>query len=301
MDLAYLHEFCRKFDYPAAAETALTAGAQAIAADPEAGRVFDALVAEYERLGTDTDLNAALRELRRHDGHLAVPAETAELLLFIAYSAHLHTLYMARGVSEAIYFDSMCDLKWKLTECYECRGIWGSFVADWFPRLFQMTRFALGRLQYELIQMPQITSEDGKYAFDGDKAVNVHIPSAGPLRQDTLDESFRRAALFFAPEFPDGTVRFVCHSWLLTPMHAQMLPETSGIRLFMRYFDIFGFKEDPKDSDLWRVFRTADLHDPDALPADTGLQRAYIRLLRSGGHSGAAWGVRMMRVPEQGE
>ena len=65
MDLAYLHEFCRKFDYPAAAETALTAGAQAIAADPEAGRVFDALVAEYERLGTDTDLNAALRELRR--------------------------------------------------------------------------------------------------------------------------------------------------------------------------------------------------------------------------------------------
>ena len=300
MDMGYLHEFCRAFDYPAAAESALTAGAQAIAADPAVGRVFDAQVAEYERLGTATDLYAALRALRQCEGQLDVPAETVELLLFIAYSAHLRTLYAARGVSEAIYFDSMCDLKWKLMECHDCQGIWGSFVADWFPGFFQMTRFAIGRLQYEIIRMPKIASADGRYAFDGEKAVNIHIPSAGPLRQDALDESFRRAAEFYAPEFPDGVVRFVCHSWLLAPMHAQMLPETSGIRLFMRYFDLFGFEEDPKDSDLWRVFNTTDLHDVDALPADTGLRRAYIRLLRSGGHSGKAWGVRMVRVPGLG-
>ena len=76
---------------------------------------------------------------------------TVKLLAYICLSRQLRANYEARGLDLGIWFDSMCDLKYKLIECKLVKGIYGSFVAEWFSRFFNMTRFGLGRLQFEIV------------------------------------------------------------------------------------------------------------------------------------------------------
>lgn len=59
--------------------------------------------------------------------------------------------YEEKGIDLSIYHASMLDLKWKLMETNRVYGIWGVHCGDWFRPFFQAERFALGRLQFEVI------------------------------------------------------------------------------------------------------------------------------------------------------
>ena len=130
----------------------------------------------------------------------------------------------------------------------------------------------------------------------GQNALNVHIPSGRPLIQQEIRDSMAEAAAFFAPQFSEGKVLFICHSWLLFPGHLEMLPERSGIRAFMEEFNIAGSYEDPTRHDLWRIFGTEAVDDPDTLPQRTSLQRAYVRWLKDGKTVGGGLGFRYIQV-----
>ena len=181
------------------------------------------------------------------------------------------------------------DLNWKLHECRKMYGIWGSFVSWWFDGFFEMTRFALGRLQFELMDFPESYEKTGHVRPEGmTKVINMHIPSWTVEKED-CEASFRQAAAFFVDAFPGEEIAFFCESWLLYPRHRKFLSPDSGIVQFMSFFDIY--KTEEGDGDLWRIYNRE--YDGNRKPCrrKPRSSAATRNLLLSGGHAGYGEGI----------
>ena len=294
----FLKDFFVKYDYPPAGGAALLESLKAICAHDQMLSLLRQAVDAYESWQTPvkTDVQALLLQVRQGAETYGFPKESTELLLFLLLCPHLEILYRQKGLPEDWFVGVTRDLRSKLNECYAVRGIWGSFVADWFVWFFSLDRFVMGRLQYECIPIPAAYCPAGFEHMAGQPAVNLHIPSGVPLRQADVQASMAEAARFYADRFPDGNVLFICHSWLLFPGHKEMLPEESGIRQFMEEFTLAGTYDDPTGHDLWRIFDTDNTQDLDALPQKTSLQRAYAQWLKDGKAVGGGIGIRYIPV-----
>lgn len=248
----------------------------------EALRIYD------DNMNCDFDMIISLAQdvAQRLDMH----RYTAELLVFICLSKKLRENYIANGIDLAIFHNSMLDLKYKLDECKAVKGVVGSFVAWWFNRFFNLERFALGRLQFEVDSFGHHYEREGHTLTPDSKAINVHIPrTLTHLTPESCDEAFEMAKEFFADKV-DSNTPFICHSWMLYPGNKYILPETTNVHRFMSRFDVFNWADDPELEDLWRIFDT-DEKDPLLLPADTRMRRAYIDHLKNGGKLGWGHGV----------
>ena len=147
----YALSFMTEIGFDDEAIKALSSDLERMLAEPESKAIIEKQVALYE-----TDVNRNYGEILSETDKAAeiagVHKYSAELLIFILFSKRLRELYKQNGISDKIWFDSMSDLKWKLWECKAVKGSWGSFVAGWFPGFFNLTRFALGRLQFEIVE-----------------------------------------------------------------------------------------------------------------------------------------------------
>lgn len=285
----YIEVICRELDFPAKAANAMQDAWQRIADSPQANEIWQKWLSAYEQ-DIRMDYKAMLAEIDEVARLAKVHPYTAKLLIFLCLTKRLKELYEQKGIDLKIWHDSCMDLRWKLRECMENYGVWGSFVSWWFSGFFTMERFALGRLQFELVDFPEEYEKSGKARPDGmTKAINLHIPSCGKLDMEDCHASYRQAAQFFADAFCGGTVAFVCESWLLFPPHKKMLGEKSGIVRFMSEYEILKVEE--SDDDLWRIFGQADVKHPETLPEKTGLQRAYKERLQAGEPVGTALGI----------
>ena len=295
---AYLQEFFQKYDYPAEGAAALLDSLNQILAHTQMSAVMARAVAAYESWETPVkgDIQELLNQVRQAAQDFGFPKESTELLLFLLLCPHLEQLYRQKGLPEDWFAGVARDLRSKLNECRTIRGVWGSFVADWFVRFFAVDRFVPGRLQFEMIPVPDSYCSDKIAYLRGQPSVNIHIPSGAPLRSEEVRASIEAAAQFFADRFPDRNVLFICRSWLLFPGHLEMLPETSGIRQFMEEFTIADSYEDPTGHDLWRIFHTDSTSDIGTLPQDTSLQRAYVQWLKDGKAVGGGMGIRYMQM-----
>ncbi len=221
---------------------------------------------------------------------IGVHEYTADLLVFVCLSRRLRERYAERGIDEAIFQKSMEDLRYKVDECKLVYGIVGSFVAEWFAGFFNLTRFGLGRLQFEIISFGATYEKNGHTLTPESKVVNVHIPRSGePLTEEACMDAYRRAKAMFGAEVGDPCP-FVCSSWLLYPEHENFLPKHTNTYRFFKSFDIFEEGTDKSRSNLWRLFDTME-KDPAKLPADTSMRRAYVERLKAGGAMGRGRGV----------
>lgn len=293
----YLREICGGLDFPAEAADAMISAWKAVGKEPEALKIWEKWMSAYENAGYENavpdapvDFKAALADIDTAAQKAGIHKYTAELLFFLCLTGHLKRLYEIRNIDLKIWHDSCMDLHWKLMECRKMYGIWGSFVAWWFPWFFEMRRFALGRLQFELNGFPEEYERSGGIRPEGmTKAINVHIPSCGKLNIQDCHASYRQAAAFFADAFPGDKVAFVCESWLLFPPHKEMLGAESGIVKFMADYDIYHTAD--SDDDLWRIFNQTDINDLNALPENTAMQRSYKRWLLAGKKTGIGEGI----------
>ena len=217
---------------------------------------------------------------------------TTDFLLYVFAARALKERYQAAGIAEEIYWDTMRDLRWKFDECLAVHGIPGTFVASWYYGFFNMSRFALGRLQYEHrgFDMDEYTCA-GITLRRGDDVLNCHIPSSGPLTEESRLDSYRRAWEFYQKDFPGGVVPIVCSSWLLYPEHADFLPPHSNILSFMRDFAILRSSVDEKFANAWRVFGADASKPASQWPRDTSVRRAFAERICSGGTVGSGYGV----------
>lgn len=219
---------------------------------------------------------------------------SAHMLLFLCLSHHLRSVYQAHGIDDSIWKNSMLDLKWKLWECKAVKGRWGTFVPYWFLGFFHMTRFALGRLQFETVNFKTTYEKNGKILTPESKVINVHIPrTLTPLERSSCIEAYRQAVQFFENQFQNVPMAFVCNSWLLYPPTKDILPPTSNLRHFMADFDVVIQKKDPEGErpNAWRLFDMDDTGNVDDYPENTSLRRAYKQYLKHGGYMGSGYGV----------
>ena len=200
--------------------------------------------------------------------------------------------YAAEGLPEALYIHTMRDIKYKVVECRLVEGRCGTFVASWFEGFFRLTRFAFGLLQVECATC-RYTVDLGVYTVDeGERVLNVHVPRTGArLTRAALLESYREAAAFMAARYSLPRVSFVLSSWLLFPAHGQMLGPEANLRHFIGDYTLAASGEYANYEQVWRLFDCRYDGNPDHLPADTSLRRAYVDRIRQGLPVGWGYGV----------
>ena len=291
---AYLTHIMGELDFPADAMECLSNSLDRVLNNATAREILFRDLDRYEQ-----DIHLSYRDVLVDMEHVAemtgVHRWKTELILFLLYSKHLREVYLSRNVDLSIFHDSMLDLKWKLLECYAVKRMWGCFCALWFPGFFSFDRFALGRLQFELIPFTHAEfRQGGKVLKKGDPVINVHIPrTLTPLDGASCDTAFAMARSFFSDRLGDTPAAFYCYSWLLYPAYDNFLPETSNIRAFRSRFSILGQQDDGEDEhpDLWRLFDVDYTGDPYDLPGDTSLRRSFREYLIQGGKTGNGYGV----------
>ena len=288
----YVQRFMKELSFDSDDIQSLSCDIKKIYANNDARTIFEGAVSEYEK-NINTDYSALRKSARDAGEIVGVHTYSAELLLFICLSKHLRMLYRERGISDRIWFDSMCDLKWKLWECKAVKGIQGSFVAGWFPRFFNLTRFALGRLQFETCTANDDCTVHGKKISKGMKALAIHIPrTLTPLTKESRTDSYRQAAEFYANEFGDQPILFACHSWLLSEEMPKLLREGSNIKSFCEDFCIVRYEKAKigEYNDAWRLFDMDYTGNIDDFPGDSSLRRDYKEYLKNGGTMGCGMG-----------
>ncbi len=287
----YARRFMLEIGFETEAIEALCTDLATIFACEEAKHALCEAVAAYEA-NMDTDFHALLDRATAAGERVGVHAYSAQMLLFVLMSRHLRTCYEREGIDDAIFLDSMSDLKWKLWECKLLHGFYGNGSGSWNALFFQMKLFALGRLQFEIRPFRRTYEKNGKRLEPTSLVLGVHIPrTLTPFSQENCDESFARAKTFFEGHLGDAPTAFVCNSWILFPEHEKILHEKSNIRKFMSRFDITESKYAEGYDGLWRVFDMEYTGNIEDFPEDTFLQKAYKDHLRRGGKTGSGFGV----------
>jgi len=287
----YLTDFFKDFGYDTKDSATLLYAYDRIAGNNEASKLLSEALTIYCN-DIKTDYKTEILGRSKGIAELTeIHPYTADLLIFICMTKHLKALYAEKKLDMQIYRDSVLDLKWKLEECKAVKGICGSFVAGWFPGFFKLERFALGRLQFELVTVRFDYEKNGIKLEKGiSKVINVHIPRTGtPIDKESCDKAYESAREFFRCELGDNCF-FVCHSWLLFPKNKEILPDSTNTYRFMSEYDIieWGYNE---GQDLWRLFDTHEMN-PHRLPANGTLRRCYAEHMKNGGRVGWGYGIK---------
>ncbi len=267
--------YMQKLSFPADAQAELLAALDKICAD---GASFSAVSGIAVTYAADfrCHFTPILEQTRALCAKLDIHTYVGELLLYLCLADILRAHYRAEGLDEAIFWSSLADLGYKLEECRLIYGINGSFVGRWFAGFFKLERFALGRLQFELTTLKKPGSYRGTPLPEGSTAINVHIPRTGTrLDHAQVEDAYKTARKFFADTFGDGPAVFTCSSWLLYPWNLEILPPNSNLRAFIADYEIAQSGDYPDYSSLWRLFDCNYTGNPDDLPQNSSLRRAY--------------------------
>ena len=216
---------------------------------------------------------------------------TADLIFVIESSKFLEEKYVQCKIPSSIFVDSMKDIPCKVRECIAAKDVFGTFVAWWYDRFFDMTRMGFGRLQYDIDEYSKETIAIEGYEINkGDLVLNCHIPSAGPLYHELCIDSYKKAYKFFKDRLKGGILPIHCHSWLLYKPYVSVFGEQSNIYDFISDFKVFQTEHSGK-FDEWRVFgKEYDIHK-DILPTNTRLQKNFVEYIKNGGTFGAGNGI----------
>ena len=288
---AYLDRFLRDFGYPNEAITALDSAARAFFANEKSVALFENFRKRFEK---HPDLRSSV--LKAELDHIADLGETNRdtvyLLLLILLSEADRKVYADRGFSQKAWRDNMTDLKYTCDLCLPMKGVYGTYCPEWYAAFFAAKRFTFGRLQFERGRLGK-TYRNGTFSLSpDDEVIYIHIPRTGErLLPADADASCAAASAFFRERFGIRRIVFACHSWLLYPENKKILPEGSNLYSFIARFDVVSVEEDTTYGDVWRLFDKEYDGDPNALPQDTSLRRAYAQRIRNGEPLGLALGV----------
>ncbi len=287
MNLSYIKSIMSELEFPSDAIKFLSDAADC--AERYCGAEMDAVITEFNLSCDYARIDEPLSAIAEKSSQSIY---TTSMLMLLGCMEELEQKYAKAGYSRDLLLESMADLRYKLLECKMAKGIYGTFVAGWFAGFYNMTRFALGRFQYEKVAFDaDFYGCRGNFIKRGDIALNIHIPASGvPMTDEIRMDSYRRAKKFFFPE-TDRCVPFVCHSWLLYPPYEEYMPDSLNTKHFRHDFTILRSETCDTFYDGWRVFGDkADL-PADRLPRNTAQQRLFADFCRDGGTHGFGYGV----------
>lgn len=284
-------DFCKEFGLPNEALKYLSNEYEKLKANSSAYKSFIHYVSMYEE-NYEMDYLPIFDAMEYISKTTGVHKFTLDFLYMVSLVPHLKNIYKQKGIDYGILYDSVSDLKWKLFECKTVYNIWGTFVGWWTIDFFRLKRFALGRLQFNLLAFSRNFEYNGTIYKEGEPYLEVHIPSSGPLKHEECVLSYKRAAEFFKKYFEDKPIIFGCRSWLLSSNNYKILPETSNMLSFMKDYIILEEKKDKENSNLWRIFGIFSLPtNLENLPQDTSLRKAFVNWLNDGNSIDEAFGI----------
>ena len=215
------------------------------------------------------------------------------------YSASLANValpyYEKVGLGLEAWRDSMFGLRWEADMTYSRQGVYG-IGSEWFKRFFIAERIAFGRLQYNRLEAGVEYKSESFDLKPDTPVVTVHIPTDKRMAfsPENRLKSYKAASKYYSKYFEDGRVIFRCGTWLLNPLHKEILPEGSNIRSFVDEFELVPSSYKNGQSDFWRIFGNISYDgDPSALPEGNSLQKAYKKHLMAGGEIGWICGFRL--------
>lgn len=284
--------FCKKYQFKQDGIEYLSESFIKLKENKQAHEIFCEKVRLYEE-NYRFEVEPVFTEIEALEAICGIHKYTLDLLYLIALTPHLKQLYLEHGLSEEIYDDSVCDVKWKAYEGKELFGFYGTFVGQWTIGFFRLERFAMGRLQYDLQPFAEDTQLDNVTFKKGDTFINVHIPSSGPLIYSDCQKSYARAADFYKDHFKNQPIVFGCTSWMMSPNNKKILPETSNVIKFMNDYTVI--KAELNNTwDLWRIFKVFDLpENVYDLPQETSMQRAFVKWLAEGNLINIAFAIKL--------
>lgn len=150
------------------------------------------------------------------------------VLVFLEVLPAVRDYHRAHGISDTDSRVMLADLGRNLAWHRRRFGTHGLHQPDWHSFAFRGMIYQLGRLQFERVR------------YKEGLALSLHIPDfCGPLTPEAVDDSLDRATHFFARHFPSEHYDFaICHSWLLSPQLAGLLPPESNIMRFQARFTV---------------------------------------------------------------
>lgn len=286
----YLKTFSDRLDLPADSRAPLLRDYETLLAAPGAA---DELKAAEDKLFAGEEWKPLVPHMDRLAESSGLHRHVVDFLFLMAASEQLRANYKEAGLPDALFWDTIADLKFKLIECHDVYAIWGTFVAFWHPWFYTMRRFKLGRLQYEPIEFKndKPVTLGGYTVNPGDTVYNMHIPSCGSLNRAVRIESYKKAYEFYKDKLGGKPMVFVCHSWLLYPVNREILPATLNMVDFIDDFNIIESEEIDDFYDKWRVFG-ADYEKPnEELPENTTQRRCFKKWLMEGKKTGEGRGI----------
>ena len=288
----YLDQFFKDFEYDEKDAQHLLATYDDIVANKSAEKLLWQILSAYSA-NILLDYKEEVRNKSRAIADItALHPFTVDLLVFICMTKHLREVYLENGIDMQIYRDSVLDLKWKLEECKIVKGVCGSFVATWFAGFFNLTRFALGRLQFELYPIGFDYEKNGiKLEKGKDLVIKVHIPRTGePMDKESCDKAYAQAREFFKDKVGENAA-FYCDSWLLYPENKRILPPHTNTYRFLSEYDVVKWWSNTGE-DLWRLFDTDEMN-PARLPTNGSIRASYVEHLKQGGRVGVGIGIKL--------
>jgi hypothetical protein len=139
----------------------------------------------------------------------------------------------------------------------------------------------IGYAERAVTRLPRATWRE--VLAPGTAVLYLHIPQGAPLDTEACRTSLVDAGQFFAAHFSAPPfVAFACHSWLLDPQLANVLPETSNLVRFQRQMYLVPTQDDGRGA----FFFSFDVVPEDLrqAPRDTTLRRALVDHVLGGGH-----------------
>lgn len=178
--------------------------------------------------------------------------------------------YNRQGIPQEIYVETMAAFSRFVREHAESYGSYGFDRGFWTTRQVSGKLLRIGQLEYEMKTQ------------NSQKIVSLHIPTDVDLRPEILRPSIREGLETFYRLFPEYRgMPVYCHSWLLSPLLKDFLPEGSNILRFQELFDLDPEGIPGNDFLLW-VFKNPKLPKAE-LPENTSLQRKLKQFLLDGG------------------
>lgn len=229
----------------------------------------------FEKLDNPLNWKENMDEMKVSLGEDADGSKILTIMLLCTIETYKE--YKKRGISEAIFSDTMRFCTRFINEHYEVYGTYAFKWDWWFPRQISLREFRIGELEYEM-----------RYD-DGKSVINIHIPADADMCLKNIRKSYKDARIFFQRFFPEyGQADMVCNSWLLSPVLAQMLPQNSNIFNFQKEFNIISIDEKSNDGIKW-VYKREDIPFKE-LPENTLLQKEIKKHLLAGKFIGCAYG-----------
>ena len=215
--------------------------------------------------------------------------DTVELLwLYLKWTEETRREYRRRGIPDSVFWDSMRDIGIWCRDHTAKTGTCGMGEPLWVAKSLKLEVIRLGRLQFEPRYLEGEIAAGQRRCPAGLPILEVHIPAEEKLEFSSALDSLRRAKDFFARHFGWKAELMHCHSWLLSPALAALLPENANILRFQSLFRVYQ-TDDGRQAEE-RVFGRV-CEDAASYPETTALQRSMKAYLLQGNTVGMGSGV----------